>query len=63
MWYLIEQFGWDDSKGLKYYHLIDSNIVESDEELHSYYKDGVLYDISITEANETKRRSKKGRNE
>lgn len=47
MQYLIEQFRWDETDGLKYYHLVDSKVFDSDKPLKekSYHKDNSLFEI------------------
>ena len=43
----MEQFKWDEIDGLKYYHLVDSKVFDSDKLLEekSYYKDNSLFEI------------------
>ena len=68
MWYVIEEYGWNSDETLKYYHLKDSKLFESDKELEekSYNKDGstfLIYKIE-NEIQSTKRTKRaKERNE
>ena len=47
MEYLIQQFQWDETDGLRYYHLVDSKVFKSKKilEERSYYKDKSLFEI------------------
>lgn len=54
MWYVIEQYGWDNNDGYKYYHLKDSKVFETDKYLDekSYNKNGSTFLIYKLEENE-----------
>ena len=45
MQYIKECFKWDNKNGLNYYHLIDCDIIKSDEE-NSYWEDDTLVCIT-----------------
>ena len=63
MQYVIEQYRWDTNKNYKYYHLVDSKIFESDNNLEEkeYNKDGSIFLIYKVEneIQNTRRNSKR----
>jgi hypothetical protein len=64
MWYLIEEYRWDEDNGYKYYHLNDSKLFESDKPLkeETRFKDGSSFIISKVNEDEiqtTRRRNSK----
>ena len=55
MWYLVEEYRWDEENGLRYYHLADSKIVKSTVIKDGEYKDGSLFEVTEIENYEVKR--------
>lgn len=51
MQYIIEQYGWDIDGSLKYFHLIDSKVFDTDKSIKTgdYSKNGSIFSIKKLE--------------
>ena len=64
MWYLVEEYRWDHSDNISYYHLADTKVVKTTSIKDGDHKDGSLFEVTKLEDNEVERtKSRKRRDE